>query len=96
MPIILCKLLTKIKERCIENPLTVLIFLPVQYINELQREAIKMAVQYFTKMVNAQPVEIAVAHTPEQAKALRDQNFEPCSRAFYESVLRESNKVAAK
>jgi hypothetical protein len=55
-----------------------------------------MAVQYFTKMVNAQPVEIAVAHTPEQAKALRDQNFEPCSRAFYESVLRESQKAAAK
>jgi hypothetical protein len=55
-----------------------------------------MAVQYFTKTVNAQPVEVAVAHTAEQAKALRDQNFEPCSRAFYESFLRESNKAAAK
>jgi hypothetical protein len=68
----------------------------MQYINELHREAIKMAIQYFTKMVNMQPVEIAVAHTPEQAKSLRDQNFEPCSRAFYDSVLRESNKLAAK
>ena len=55
-----------------------------------------MAVQYFAKVVKMQSVEVAVAHTAEQAQTLRDQNFEPCSRAFYESVLRDSNKVATK
>jgi hypothetical protein len=55
-----------------------------------------MAVQYFAKVVKMQSVEVAIAHTAEEAKALRDQNYEPCSRAFYEQVLRDSSKVAAK
>jgi hypothetical protein len=54
-----------------------------------------MAVQYFAKVVKMQSVEVAVAHTAEQAQALRDQSFEPCSRAFYESVLRDSKKAEA-
>lgn len=55
-----------------------------------------MAVQYFAKVVKMQTVEVAVAHSDTQAKALRDQSFEPCSRAFYESFLRENKAVVVK
>jgi|GEM_PF-4213270 len=51
-----------------------------------------MSVQYFAKVTNMQDVEVAVAHTDDQAQALRDQKFEQCSRAFYESALRSAGQ----
>lgn len=52
-----------------------------------------MTVQYFAKVSNMRNVEVAVAHNDNQVKALREQKFEQCSRAFYESTLRNA-KVA--
>ena len=51
-----------------------------------------MSVQYFAKVTNMQDVEVAVAHNDNQAKALRDQKFEQCSRTFYESTLRNAGQ----
>lgn len=47
-----------------------------------------MTIQYFAKVVNMKPVSVAVARTEEEAQALLQQQYAPCSRAFYESVLR--------
>ncbi|MGJ3238078.1 MAG: hypothetical protein ACFE0Q_05170 [Anaerolineae bacterium] len=47
-----------------------------------------MTVQYFVKVHNMQAVEVAIAHTDQQAQNLRQQKFETCSRTVYESALR--------
>ncbi|MEO1165620.1 MAG: hypothetical protein AAFV98_17675 [Chloroflexota bacterium] len=52
-----------------------------------------MAHQYFAKVVNMQPVDVAKANDNAQAEALRKQNYEPCSRALYESVLRNKKNI---
>jgi hypothetical protein len=54
-----------------------------------------MSIQYFAKVVNNQAQAVAVAHSTEEAQALREQAFSPCSRAFYDAVLRDSKKVAS-
>ena len=54
-----------------------------------------MAVQYYAKVVNMQNVEVAVAQNDDEAKALRTEKYEPCSRAFYESTLRNAKQTAA-
>ena len=51
-----------------------------------------MSVKYFAKVIDMQQVELAVAHSREQESALRDQHFERCSQAFYESILREEKR----
>lgn len=51
-----------------------------------------MSIKYFAKVIDMQHVELAVAHTREQESALREQQFERCSQAFYESVLREEKR----
>ena len=53
-----------------------------------------MNIHYFAKVVNMQSVEVAIAQNAEEAKALRAQSYEPCSRAFYESILRGNQKPA--
>jgi hypothetical protein len=50
-----------------------------------------MTVQYFAKVVDMQHVSVAIANNEAEAKALRQQQFEPCSRAFYDSVIRSQN-----
>ncbi len=52
-----------------------------------------MTVQYFAKVSNMQEVEVAIANNDAEAKALREQQFEPCSRTFYESTLRNAKAV---
>ncbi|MEM9950142.1 MAG: hypothetical protein AAF846_00970 [Chloroflexota bacterium] len=49
-----------------------------------------MTVQYYAKVTNMQAVEVAVAHSESQAQMLREQKYEPCSRTFYESTVRNS------
>ena len=52
-----------------------------------------MSAKYFAKVVNMQQVTVAVATTEQEAETLRQQQYEPCSRAFYESVLRNQNST---
>lgn len=51
-----------------------------------------MSIKYFAKVTDMQQVELAVAQTREQESSLRDQQFERCSQAFYESVLRDEKR----
>ena len=50
-----------------------------------------MSAKYFAKVVEMQPVSVAIATTQQEAENLRQQQYEPCSRTFYESVLRNQN-----
>jgi hypothetical protein len=52
-----------------------------------------MSTQYFAKVVDMQHVTVATATTEQEAETLRQQQFEPCSRAFYDSVIRNQNKT---
>jgi hypothetical protein len=54
-----------------------------------------MSAKYFAKVVNMQQVTVAMATTEQEAETLRQQQYEPCSRAFYESVLRSQTSIAA-
>lgn len=51
---------------------------------------LKMVIQYYAKVTNMQNVEVAIAHNDAQVKLLRNRRYEPCSRAFYESALRNN------
>ncbi len=52
-----------------------------------------MKIKYFAKVTNMQNIEVAIAQDDAEAKALRDQKFEQCSRTFYESAIRNANNV---
>jgi len=52
-----------------------------------------MKTQYFAKVTNMQNIEVAIAHNDAEAKNLREQKFEQCSRTFYESAVRNANNV---
>lgn len=54
-----------------------------------------MTIQYFAKVSNMQNVEVAVAHNDAQAKSLREQKFEQCSRTFYESSVRNAKATTS-
>lgn len=55
-----------------------------------------MSAKYFAKVVEMQPVSVAVATTEQEVENLRQQQYEPCSRAFYESVLRNQDSPQPK
>lgn len=52
-----------------------------------------MKIKYFAKVTNMQNIEVAIAQDDAEAKSLRDQKFEQCSRTFYESAIRNANNV---
>lgn len=52
-----------------------------------------MKTQYFAKVTNMQNIEVAIAQNDAEAKNLREQKFEQCSRTFYESAVRNANNV---
>lgn len=51
-----------------------------------------MAIKYFAKVKDMQDVEVAISHSREEESALREQSYERCSQAFYESVLRDEKR----
>lgn len=55
-----------------------------------------MSVKYFAKVIDMQHVEVAIAHNQKQESALRQQEYERCSRAFYDSALRDAKRQPAR
>lgn len=51
-----------------------------------------MTNQYFAKVVNMKPVSVVKATDEAHAETLRKENYEPCSRAFYEAALRNGTQ----
>jgi hypothetical protein len=55
-----------------------------------------MTAKYFAKVIEMQTVSVAIATTEVEMEKLREQQYEPCSQAFYESVLRNQNSGESK